>query len=94
MDSLPETFGGQTAGGVFIFSESGEMTSFVTEDRAATGADGTMEYIPWTARCSGYVTENGVKHPTKMQAVWNYPDGDFVYFDGEIRSLRTFTGNA
>ncbi len=82
------TYKNQTASGIFKFNEQYEMVSFATNDRAATNSDGTMEYIPWTARCSDYkVSENGIKHPQKMQAVWNYDDGDFIYFDGVISKL-------
>lgn len=82
------TYGGQTASGVFTFNEQYEMISFTTNDRAATGTDGSMEYIPWSAICSDYqLSESGIKHPTKFQAVWNYPDKDFVYFDGIISEV-------
>lgn len=82
------TYGGQTASGIFTFNERYEMISFTTTDRAVTNPDGTMEYIPWSARCSDYEqSEYGIMHPTKMQAVWNYADGDFTYFDGEISRL-------
>ena len=38
-----------------------------------------------------YVTyENGIKYPGRLQAVWNYPDKDFVYFDGTIDAVGTF----
>jgi hypothetical protein len=47
-----------------------------------------MEYVPWSAICKDYqLASNGVKYPTKFQAVWNYPDGDFVYFDGSISEI-------
>lgn len=82
------TYGGQTASGIFTFNEQYEMISFTTNDRAATGTDGNIEYIPWSALCSDYqFSENGIKYPTKFQAVWNYPDGDFVYFDGIISEV-------
>lgn len=82
------SYGGQTASGIFSFNEQYEMISFTTNDRAATGTDGSMEYIPWSARCNDYqFSENGMKHPTKFQAVWNYSDGDFVYFDGVISKV-------
>lgn len=82
------TYGGQTAGGVFTFSEQYEMISFETDDRAATGTDGTIEYIPWTARCGSYeLSDSGILQPTSFQAVWNYPDGDFVYFDGAVSGI-------
>ena len=82
------TYGGQTASGIFTFNEQYEMISFTTNDRAVAGTDGSMEYVPWSALCSDYqLSENGIKHPTKFQAVWNYPDGDFVYFDGLISEV-------
>lgn len=82
------TYGGQTASGIFTFNEQYEMISFTTNDRAATETDGNIEYIPWSALCSDYhFSENGIKYPTKFQAVWNYPDGDFVYFDGIISEV-------
>lgn len=82
------TYGGQTASGVFTFNEQYEMISFTTNDRAATGTDGSMEYIPWSALCNDYkVSENGIKYPTKFQAVWNYPDEDFIYFNGVISGV-------
>lgn len=82
------TFGGQTASGIFTFNEQYEMISFVTNDRAVTNPDGTMEYVPWSALCGEYkLSDCGIMHPTKMQAVWNYADGDFFYFNGEISSL-------
>lgn len=82
------SYGGQTASGVFSFNEQYEMISFTTNDRAVAGEDGTFAYVPWSALCSGYeLAESGIRYPTKFQAVWNYPDGDFVYFDGEIRKV-------
>lgn len=79
---------GQTASGVFTFNEHYEMISFVTNDRAVTNGDGTMEYIQWSAVCSEYQTsERGIKYPTKFQAIWNYPDGDFIYFDGKTNRV-------
>lgn len=76
---------GQMASGIFDFNEQYEMISFTTNDRAVVGKDGSMEYIPWSAICSDYkCSENGINQPTKFKAVWNYPDEDFVYFDGVI----------
>ena len=81
-------YGGQTASGIFTFNEQCEYVSFTTNDRAVTNTDGIMEYIPWSAVCGEYcVSENGIKYPTRFQAIWNYPDGDFVYFDGVISTV-------
>ena len=82
------TYGGQSASGIFTFNEQYEMFSFTTNDRAVAGTDGSMEYVPWSALCNDYqLSENGIKYPTKFQAVWSYTDGDFVYFDGIISEI-------
>ena len=73
---------GITVGGIFTFSENGEMLSFTTGDREATATDGTSEKVKWSAVCSEYVETNGVRRPTVLQAIWHYDNGDLVYFDG------------
>ena len=79
---------GQTVSGTFTFNEDYEMVSFSTNDRAVTGSDGTVEYVPWTAVCDSYeIGADGINHPTSFQAIWNYQDGDFIYFDGAISSI-------
>lgn len=82
------SYKGQTAIGIFKFNEQYEMISFTTNDRAVAETDGSMKYVPWSAICNDYQpSQNGIKYPTKFQAVWNYPDGDFVYFDGVISEI-------
>lgn len=82
------TYGGQTASGIFTFNKYYEMISFTTNDRGVIDKDGTIEYVPWSALCGEYKTyANGIKYPTKFQAVWNYPDENFVYFDGTISEV-------
>lgn len=82
------SYKGQTATGVFTFNDDYEMISFSTNDRAVTGTDGSAEYVPWSAVCEDYrLSQNGIRYPTKFKAVWNYPDGDFVYFDGIISEV-------
>lgn len=82
------SYKGQTASGIFTFNEQYEYVSFTTNDRGVTNPDGTMEYIPWSAVCGEYcVYESGIKYPTKFKAIWNYEDGDFVYFDGLISTV-------
>ena len=79
---------GQTVSGIFNFNDEYEMTSFTTNDRAVVAPDGSIEYVPWSAVCGEYkVGEDGIKQPTKFQAIWNYKDGDFVYFDGKISRI-------
>lgn len=82
------SYKGQTASGIFTFNKQYEMISFTTNDRAVAETDGSMKYIPWSALCGEYrFYENGIKYPTKFQAVWNYTDEDFIYFDGHISKI-------
>lgn len=76
--------------GIFTFAETGEMLSFTTEDRLAAGMDGTIEQIPWTAECSDYVMLDGLLVPSSLKAIWHYPEGDLVYFDGKDVHITYF----
>jgi len=81
--------GGQTCTGIFTFNQNYEYVSFTTKDRAVTNSDGTMENIPWSAICGDYeVSASGIKYPSTFKAVWHYPEGDFVYFDGKINEVN------
>lgn len=77
---------GNIVSGIFTFNKDYEMIKFYTSDRAAVKDDGTVEYIPWTAKCSNYkVNEDGINLPYKLKAIWNYPEYDLVYFDGNVK---------
>lgn len=82
------TYKGMSASGVFNFNDDFEMTSFVTDDRSVANSDGTYENVRWSAECGSYEqSESGIRYPTSFKAVWHYPDEDFVYFDGKIKSI-------
>jgi len=79
---------GLSAGGIFTFNEAGEALEFTTDDRMAVGFDGSKQSIPWSALYQGYERdEKSILRPTVLQAVWHYPEGDLVYFDGKIKSI-------
>ena len=81
--------GGQTCSGVFTFNQNYEYISFTTNDRAVSNPDNTMENIPWSAICGDYkVSASGIKYPSTFKAVWNYPESDFVYFDGKLSEVN------
>lgn len=83
------TYKGQTCTGVFTFNQNYEYISFTTNDRAVSNPDGTMENIPWSAICGDYeVSASGIKYPATFKAVWHYPEGNFVYFDGKICEVK------
>lgn len=68
--------------GIFTFNGKGEMLSFTTNDRPLYNTNGSIEHVIWSAECSDYREQNGYLLPTKLEAVWHYSDGDFVYFNG------------
>jgi len=79
---------GISASGIFTFNESGEAISFYSEDRPCIAADGSVESVGWSELYEDYQPlENWVRYPTHLKAVWNYEDGDFVYFDGKISRI-------
>ena len=73
-------FNGLSASGIFTFDDNSFVRSFETDDRYISNSDGSMTALKWTALFSNYVENNGILQPGKIQAVWNYPDKDFVYF--------------
>ena len=79
------TYKGQTVSGIFRFNEQYEYIEFSTNDRAVSEEEGT---VPWSAVCEDYkMSDNGIKYPSVFKAIWHYPDGDFVYFDGGIDNI-------
>lgn len=49
-----------------------------------------VEYIPWTPKYSNYkVNENDINQPCEPQALWNYPEADFIYFAGYVKCFSS-----
>lgn len=80
---------GETAvSGVFEFNDKAEMISFTTDERGATMPDGSMQRIRWSIDCADYQqNEHGIRFPRHISATWHYPEGDLVYFEGNISHI-------
>jgi hypothetical protein len=52
--------------------------------------DGKMESVRWTAILADYRMDGGLLLPSTLQAVWNYPEGDLLYFDGKDVAIEYF----
>ena len=76
---------GRKTTGIFYFNENYEMTHFIDEKRLSSD---TNTYEKWSAVTSDYKVVNGVNRPTKFQAVWNFSEGDLVYFDSKNMKIR------
>jgi hypothetical protein len=75
------TYAGVKARGIFTFSKNGELLSFSTDDRTYTSMSGDRQLVKWTALFSEYRTKNGMKQPSRLQAIWHVPEGEMIYFD-------------
>lgn len=74
--------------GIFTFNENYELTKFYTEDRPQAQDDGTIRYVPWSANILSYKkTPDGVNFIDHVQIIWHYPEGDFIYFDGNLSKV-------
>lgn len=61
---------------VLKFNKKGELTNFISEDRYAIDI---MEKIPFSTPVKNYRNINGLNLPTYGEAIWHYPEGEFVY---------------
>ena len=66
--------------GTFYFNEKYEMTHFVDEKRLSSE---TNTYEKWSAIVGNYKVIDGINRPTKLQTIWNYSEGDLIYFDSD-----------
>ncbi|MDR2770412.1 MAG: hypothetical protein LBB57_00060 [Clostridiales Family XIII bacterium] len=83
------TYQGITASGIFTVNEAGEIATFTTDDRAMSVSGGGMDYTPWTGVFADYrENDRGVLFPWHIQAMWNLPQGDYVYFDGDVDTVE------
>lgn len=75
--------------GVFSINDLGEITSFTTNDRGVTNDDGSITMVKWTVTADQYrLDSDGIKKPTILKAIWNYDDGDFIYFDSSSSTIE------
>lgn len=79
---------GNQASGVFTFNELGEFVMFRTEDRYMDRGKDGFALVPWRAEIVGYHEEKGLMVPSRLKAIWEMPEGDLVYFDGELTTIE------
>jgi hypothetical protein len=67
--------------GIFTFNDNAEMVQFTTDDRIMVDPDGQAKKMSWSVRCGDYINKDGIRQPSHFQAIWHYPEGDYIYFD-------------
>jgi len=68
-----------------VFNEDDELVDFVSDDRPASSKD---TFIPrrWNTPIADYQEINGLRLPTRGNAVYAYPGGPFIYGAFKLRS--------
>lgn len=62
-----------------VFNEAGELVNFISNDRGALQRDGSLRLVRWSTPMRDYRAFEGRRVPTAGEAIWHYPEGDFVY---------------
>ncbi len=70
---------------ILYFNEKGQLVNFISEDRLAVDE---MKTYPFSTPASRYQNVNGYNLPTYGEAVWQYPDGEFVYGRFKLKSVE------
>ncbi len=78
------TYGGVTGSAVFYFDEQGRVTSMVAERYA--DVDGGL--VTWETPIKAYGEFNGVRLPSKGEAIYKFKSGDFCYGTIEITDIE------
>ena len=79
------TTGETTITAVLNFNEAGQLINFVSHDRYSVSE---MRPFPFSTPVKDYQEINGHTLPTYGEAVWQYPEGDFVYGKFKVKSIE------
>ncbi len=61
---------------ILYFNEMGQLINFISEDRVDVNSN---QSVPFSTPVTEYGILNGYNLPIAADAVWHFPDGDFVY---------------
>jgi len=67
------------------FNDSGQLTNFISDDRYAISE---MKQYRFSTPVKDYKLINGRKIPTCGQAVWHYPEGEFIYGKFYLKTIE------
>ena len=61
------------------FDQTGDLGGFVSGDRYQSADGVTYRNLPWSTPVSDYRDFGGIRLPTRGDATWKQPEGDFTY---------------
>jgi hypothetical protein len=71
-----------------VFNDAGELVNFISNDRSALQRDGSLRLVRWSTPMRDYREFEGRRVPTAGEAIWHYPEGDFVYGRMVLKEIR------
>jgi len=72
------TCNGITISAILYFNNEGQLVNFISDDRVDVSGD-TSKNCRFSTPVKNYVLKNGHMVPSYGEAIWHYPDGEFVY---------------
>ena len=72
---------------ILHFNQEGQLVNFVSDDRFALTQNG-LENHRFSTPISNYQNFNGFNLPSYGEAIWHFPDGDFVYGKMYINTIQ------
>ncbi len=70
---------------ILYFNEAGELINFVSDDRTAVSE---MKQYRFSTPVKNYQPKNGYRIPMYGEAIWHYPDGEFVYGEFNLKDIN------
>jgi len=70
---------------ILYFNDKGQLVNFVSNDRYSLDE---MKAFPFSTPASSYENINGYRLPTYGEAIWHYPDGEFVYGKFNVKYIE------
>ncbi len=88
-DSVEASFtvNANTVKATLVFNSEGQLVNFISNDRYAQMDNGSMQQLTWSTPLKNYKEINGFRLPSFAEAVYTYPDGDFVYGTFNLSSI-------
>jgi hypothetical protein len=68
-----------------IFNEEGQLVNFISNDRAAIAE---KKKYPFSTPLFEYRDIGGLKLATHGEAIWHYPEGEFVYGEFDLVKIE------
>tara|TARA_R110002050_G_scaffold286468_3_gene436940 strand:- start:24302 stop:25393 length:1092 start_codon:yes stop_codon:yes gene_type:complete len=76
---------GNNISAILYFNELGQLINFTSNDRYSVVE---MKTFPFSTPIRNYKIINGLHLPTYGEAIWNYPEGDFMYGKFHLKSVE------